>query len=148
MGSGSGGVSSEQAARYEDDLKKKRAEIARLEAELKDTRANLAKLRAISASGPTAAESEEASAARSTEMASAAKRTKEQQVEIDDLKERLKREIAAHEAKKEEIASLRDNLASEMANLQQVSTPFCCSSMLVPLVVLSFSLHDFCLPIH
>jgi uncharacterized protein YukE len=55
-------------------------------------------------------------------MATAAKRTKEQQVEIDDLKERLKREIAAHEAKKEEIASLRDNLASEMANLQQV----CC----------------------
>ena len=108
--------------RYEDDLKKKRAEITRLEAELKDTRANLAKLRAITASGPTAAESEEASVARSTEMATAAKRTKEQQVEIDDLKERLKREIAAHEAKKEEIASLRDNLASEMANLQQV----CC----------------------
>lgn len=65
-------------------------QISKLETELRDARANVAKLRALSASGPSEAESTASAQARSDEMATMTKRSKEQDLEIEELKEKLK----------------------------------------------------------
>lgn len=130
QGSGSG-VSSEQAERFEADLKAKKAavrvlwcvvraaragrgcaphttvpcspartfgslisarnssQIGKLETELRDSRASVAKLKALQSSGPSEADSIAASQARSDEMAALTKRSKEQDLEVEELKEKL-----------------------------------------------------------
>lgn len=65
------------------------SQIGKLETELRDSRASVAKLKALQSSGPSEADSIAASQARSDEMAALTKRSKEQDLEVEELKEKL-----------------------------------------------------------
>mmetsp|Transcript_21051 Transcript_21051/g.62674 ORF Transcript_21051/g.62674 Transcript_21051/m.62674 type:complete len:1051 (+) Transcript_21051:57-3209(+) len=118
-GSGSG-MTSEQGERYESELKAKKAMIARLETELKDSRATIAKLKAISEVGGPSAEETAANKVRSSEMTSMTKTLKEQEVQIDNLKQQLAMEAAANSAKKAELENFQGNMRRDMEKMAKM----------------------------